>query len=101
MKRPAWLLAGVVVGAGGALWAEARVRREIRRVAGRLEPQHVVSQTVASARRMSGRVRDAVEAGKAEREQSEAALWNDLRSEPAPQAEISLLQLRQSGKVGQ
>jgi hypothetical protein len=99
MKRPAWLLAGVVLGAGGALWAESRVRREIRRVAERIEPQHVVSQTVRSARRMSERVRDAADTARVERELREAELWSDLRREPVPQPGGVLFGLRQSKKV--
>lgn len=84
MKRPVWLAAGVVVGAGGALWAEARVRREIRRMAERVGPEHVVSQAVGSARRAAERVRDAVEVGKGERARREGELWSELRSPSRP-----------------
>ncbi|MHB8218902.1 MAG: hypothetical protein ACYDHU_01055 [Acidimicrobiales bacterium] len=100
MKRPVWLAAGVVLGAGGALWAEARVRRELRRMTDRIGPHHVVNQTVSSARRVGERVRDAVEVGRVERDRRESELWSDLGAEGRTLSAGSAGRRRQPGKDG-
>ncbi len=82
MGRPTWLAAGVVVGVGGTIWAEQRVRRRLRRVVDRLTPAHVAGEAAGSARQVGARVRVAVATGREERSRREAELWDRLRDEP-------------------
>ena len=83
MGRPRWMAAGVVVGVGGTIWAEQRVRRRIRRVVDRLTPAHVVADAASSARQAGARVREAVATGREERDRREVELWEQLLEEPA------------------
>jgi hypothetical protein len=79
MRRPVWLAAGVAIGVGGTLWAEQRVRRQVRRLSERLRP----SGLVEGAR---GRVRAAIDAGRTERRRREEELWHELDGGPRPHA---------------
>ncbi len=81
MRRPVWLAAGVVVGVGGTLWAEKRVRRVVRQATERLSPEHVAGGAVDAVRQVPGRVREAVEAGRRVRAAREEELWADLGAE--------------------
>lgn len=67
VRRPLWLATGMVLGVGGTLWAELRLRRALAR----LEPDHVVHQ-------LGDRFRQAVEAGRSASEQREAELRRSL-----------------------
>ncbi|MDA8359526.1 MAG: hypothetical protein M0Z95_25210 [Actinomycetota bacterium] len=78
MKRPTWLAVGVVLGAGGALWAEARLRREVRRTVARFDRADVAGGVVRAAREGSAKVRDAVDAGRVAKARREAELWSTL-----------------------
>jgi hypothetical protein len=78
MRRPVWLAAGVALGVGGTLWAEQRVRRQVRRVADSLRPAGLVGKARDRGDAARGRVRAAIDAGRLERDQREAELWSDL-----------------------
>ncbi len=83
MRRPVWLGAGIVLGVGGTLWAEQRVRRRVRRVVEVLSPAVAGNEAVRAARGMGGRVMDALEAARAESRRHEADLWRQM-GEVAP-----------------
>ena len=78
MRRPVWLGAGMVIGAGATLWAEQRVRRRVRRTVERLSPDRVAMGARTSVVRLGARVRDAVDAGRVERDRREDELWTEL-----------------------
>ena len=82
MGKPRWLAAGVVVGVGGTVWAEQRVRRRVRRVVDRLTPTQVVDEAAGAAREVGARVRVAVATGRDERARREAELWGRLLGDP-------------------
>ncbi len=82
MRRPVWLGAGIVLGVGGTLWAEQRVRRRVRRAVEALSPAVAASGTVRRAREMGSRVGDALEVARAERRRSEAELWRRMGEVP-------------------
>jgi hypothetical protein len=87
LRRPLWLGAGVVLGVGGTLWAEQRVRRRVRRAVEALSPRVAGSEAVQAAREMGDTVRDALDVARAERRRREAELWRRLGSagaDPAP-----------------
>lgn len=91
VKRPMWLAAGLVIGAGGTLWAERRVRAGARRLMDRLSPEHVTAGSWGTARKLGGRVREAVDAGRAERGRREEELWQELGARLGPPADRSPL----------
>ena len=82
IKRPFWLLTGVALGVGGTIWVERQVREAVQR----LEPDNlareVVERTRDGARRVGGRVLDAVETGRAASEQRERELRREMRLGP-------------------
>ncbi len=84
MRRPVWLAAGVALGVGGTLWAEQRVRRQVRRVTDSLRPTGLVDKARGRGDAARDRVRAAIEAGRLEREEREAELWRDLDGGPQP-----------------
>jgi hypothetical protein len=84
MRRPTWLAAGVVLGVGGTLWAEQRLRRRVRQAVQRLSPEQVAGGAVDSVRQLGDRVRVAVETGRQERERRETELRDDLADRWAP-----------------
>jgi hypothetical protein len=84
MRRPLWLAAGAALGVGGTLWAE----RRLRRVAERLTPPSLATETAKSVRRLGDRVQAAVAAGREERERREEELWADLEAGTKPQATV-------------
>jgi hypothetical protein len=83
MRRPMWLGAGIVVGVGGTVWAEQRVRRRVRRTLAWLSPAVARSEAADAARELKGRVRDALDVARAEQRRSEAELWRRM-GEPPP-----------------
>lgn len=78
MRRPVWLAAGVAIGVGGTLWAEQRVRRQVRRVSARLSPEGLTAGVRARGAETGARWRTAVEAGRSEQRRREAQLWEEL-----------------------
>jgi hypothetical protein len=70
-KRARWLATGVALGAGGTIWA----KRRIVDLSERFEAGRVASD-VADATR--GRVRSAVEAGRAQAQRREAEIRTSL-----------------------
>ncbi len=86
IRRPLWVATGVVIGVGGTLWAEQRVRRGLQQAADRLTPQHVAAGARDTVRGLGTRVRGALEAGRDERDRTEAELWEGLEGgrPPAP-----------------
>jgi hypothetical protein len=81
-RRPIWLGTGIVLGVGGTLWAERRVRRRVRRALDALSASAAGHEAVAAAREMGFRVRDALDAARAERSRHEAELWRRLGERP-------------------
>jgi hypothetical protein len=82
MRRPIWLGAGIVLGVGGTLWAEQRVRRAVQV----LSPSVAGNEAVQAAKEMGGRVRDAVGAAREERRRHEAELWRRMGEVPRARA---------------
>lgn len=83
MRRPLWLAAGMAVGVGGTLWAEQRVRRQVRRLSDAVAPTRLAAGARAAAQGTGARVRNAVEAGRDEKVRRQAELWRDLALEAA------------------
>ena len=88
MRRPIWLGAGIALGVGGTLWAEQRVRRGVRRAVQALSPSVAGNEAVQAARALGGRVREAVDAARAERRDHEAELWRRLGEVPPARTHI-------------
>jgi hypothetical protein len=86
MRRPIWLGAGIALGVGGTLWAEQRVRRRVRRAVEVLSPSVAGNEAVRSARELGDRVREAVDAARAERRRHEAELWRRMGQVPPARA---------------
>lgn len=85
MRRAMWLATGVALGAGGTLWAEQRLRRQVRRTAARLAPDNVVQETIDGARRLGDRLLEAVAAAREASAERESELWEELaRTAPRP-----------------
>ena len=82
IRRPLWVATGVVIGVGGTLWAEQRVRRGLQHAADRLAPEHIAAGARDSVRQLGARVRGAVEEGRDERDRTEAALWQSVDERP-------------------
>ncbi len=78
IRRPLWLAAGVAMGVGGTLWAEQRVRRQVRRLGDAVAPTAVASAVRGAATGTGERVRSAVAVGRQERRRREDELWQDL-----------------------
>ena len=88
IRRPVWLAAGAAIGVGGTLWAQRRIERLARRV----RPTAVangVAKGIATAaektrRGTTGRVRAAVDAGRADARRREDELWHGLTASGPP-----------------
>jgi len=78
MKRPMWMGAGVILGVGGTLWAERRVRRGVQQVVAKVSPDSVAAGARDSARQLGERMRAAVDAGRKERARREQELWEQI-----------------------
>jgi len=74
IRRPLWLATGVVVGVGGTLWTQQRVRKVIDQAQARLSPEHVVRGAARSAQGIPARVRAANAAAAQERRRREREL---------------------------
>jgi len=82
IRRPLWLATGVVVGVGGTLWTQQRVRKVIDQAQARLSPEHVVRGAARSAQGIPARVRAANAAGAAERRRRERELRERFAHRP-------------------
>jgi hypothetical protein len=74
IRRPLWLATGVVVGVGGTLWTQQRVRKVIDQAQARLSPEHMVRGAARSAQGIPARVRAANAAAAEERRRREREL---------------------------
>ncbi len=78
IRRPMWFGAGMVTGAAGALWAEARVRRALNR----MTPDSIVREAGDSVRHFGQRAREAMELARWERARREAELRSSFITTP-------------------
>ncbi|MGC8472234.1 MAG: hypothetical protein ACP5PM_08085 [Acidimicrobiales bacterium] len=90
VRRPLWLGAGIALGVGGTLWAERRVRRQVRRAASLLSPVVAGSEVVQAAREVGSTMRDALDVARAERRRREAELWRRIGE---PRGELEAVHL--------
>lgn len=84
IRRPLWLGAGVVIGVGGTLWVEQRVRRRVRSAIDLLSPAVAGNETLQAARDLGDRVRGAWHSARAEQRRHEATLWARMGEIPRP-----------------
>jgi hypothetical protein len=87
IRRPMWFATGAVAGVAATLWAEQRVRRQVRRAAVVLSPAAAGSAMVGSVRRAGGRARTAADAARRERARREAELRSRF-GPPGPVREV-------------
>lgn len=73
-KRTFWFGSGVVVGAGGTVWATVKLRQ----AAAQVTPGGLADQALTRARRAGGDVRDAVTEGRLVMRETEAQLRREL-----------------------
>jgi len=83
VKRPFWVATGVVIGIGGTLWAEQRVRRGAAQLADALSAEQLAKGARRSAGAVGERMRGALEAGRQERARTERELWEGLEAPTA------------------
>lgn len=79
-KRAFWFGSGVVVGAGGTVWATVRLRQ----AAAQVTPGGLADQALTHARRVGADVRDAVVEGRIVMRETEAQLRRDLEPPGLP-----------------
>jgi hypothetical protein len=84
MRRPWWVGAGVLLGVGGTLWAEQRVKKGVAQITERLTAENLANEARRSVTRFGARARSAVEVGREERSRRERELWDDLGRRPSP-----------------
>jgi len=77
MRRVVWFGGGMAAGAGGAVWAQRKVRAQIERA----RPSHLAVVASDAARAAGGVVREAVQEGRSAARDREAQLRN--RYEPS------------------
>lgn len=75
-KRTFWFGSGVVVGAGGTVWATIRLHR----AAAQVTPGGLADQALTRARRVGTDVRDAVSEGRLTMHETEALLRRELEA---------------------
>jgi hypothetical protein len=73
-KRTFWFGSGVVVGAGGTVWATVRLRQ----AAAQITPGGVAEQALTRAKRVGGDVRDAIAEGRFVMRETESQLRRDI-----------------------
>ena len=76
IKRPFWLAVGAALGVGGTLWAEQRVRREVRRAVDAVTPLGTGAGWAAAAKEAQGRVQAAARSAATSSRQQEQELWD-------------------------
>lgn len=86
IRRPMWFGAGVIAGVAGTMWAERRVRRQLRRAVEVLSPTGAGQEVMRSAREATARVQVAMDAARIERRRREAELWHRLGEVPPARA---------------
>ncbi|MFP5318956.1 MAG: hypothetical protein ACLGI2_11775 [Acidimicrobiia bacterium] len=74
-KRLFWLTVGTVVGFGGSVWAQRRIREKIERY----YPEQVARQVGTSVRSLSSDLRSAAAGGKAAMREREDSLRDQFR----------------------
>ncbi len=99
MKRPIWMAAGVVLGVGGTLWAERRVRKGVQQVVAKVSPEHMAAGARDSARHLGERMRAAVAVGREERARREEELWEEIEGRTTPEPRRSATLGRDSGDM--
>jgi hypothetical protein len=79
MRRAMWLGTGAALGAGATVWTQRRVGR----LASRLRPGSIAGEMSARVdrrrRALGGRVRDALDDGRAQARRREDEIWSDIR----------------------
>ena len=78
MRRPIWLGAGVVIGVGATVGAEAKVKRAAESAVRKLTPEQMAASARHAARKLQSRVSSAIDAGREARAQREDELWREL-----------------------
>jgi len=78
MRRASWLVAGVGIGAGGALWARRRLEVLSERLRSRELPGDIAKVAGRGARAGAQRVRVAVDDGRRSAREREDDLWRGL-----------------------
>ncbi|HXQ90869.1 MAG TPA: hypothetical protein VN768_04860 [Acidimicrobiales bacterium] len=78
IRRPLWLAAGAVLGAGGTLWTRRRLERLSRRVRPTAVAGEVVSMVDRTRRNAADKVRDALDTGRSDAQRRQDELWRDL-----------------------
>ncbi|MHB8318315.1 MAG: hypothetical protein ACYDEP_03645 [Acidimicrobiales bacterium] len=78
MKRPIWFTSGVVVGVGGTIWAERRVRKIVEETTARLSTEHALELARSRIHGARDRVRNAIDAGRDEIDRREEQLRGEL-----------------------
>jgi hypothetical protein len=86
-KRAFWFGSGVVVGAGGTVWATV----QLRRAAAQVTPGGLADQALTHARRVGGDLRDAVAEGRLVMRETEAELRRDLTPPALPPGSSSAI----------
>lgn len=82
IRRPLWFGAGIAAGAAGTLWAERRVRRQLRRAVDAISPSAAGQEALRTAREATARMQMAVHAARSERRRRESELWHRLGEVP-------------------
>lgn len=82
IRRPLWFGAGLAAGVAGTVWAERRVRRQLRRAMDAISPTAAGQEALRSAREAAARVQVAVDAARSERRRRESELWHRLGEAP-------------------
>jgi hypothetical protein len=99
-KRTFWFGSGVVVGAGGTVWAAVRLRQ----AAAQVTPGGLADQAITTARRAGSDLRDAVAEGRLVMRETEAQLRAELTppslgSGSLDAIEVALVDRRRRGVV--
>ncbi len=86
-KRVVWFGTGVVVGAGGTVWAGVRLRRAVAEVT----PGGMADQAIGAARRLGGDIVAAVSEGRDAMRETEALLRRELAPPPSVRSMLDLV----------
>ena len=74
-KRLFWLTVGTLVGFGGSVWAQRRIKRQLERYL----PEKVAQQVQVGARTFAEDIRSATKAGMTAMREREAALRDQFK----------------------
>jgi len=78
MRRPMWLAAGALLGAGSTLWTRRRLERLARRVRPTSVAGELGSMVDRTRRSAADKVRDALDTGRVDAQRRQDDLWRDL-----------------------